>query len=407
MNKSEKQKVNFSPAYHLAYIFDGKNPMHLFFIITISILAVACSKAPGDDGSIPSTNRSIATVDSKQVDELISNRMKEYQVPGLSVAINHNGKLIYSQTYGLADLEHSSPVHRNSSFKIASLTKPITAIATMQLVERGEVELDRRISHYISNLPKAWEAITVRQAMSHTSGLADYFRAPDWSWKNSWRIDLSHEEFIAMCSKSPPDFPPGEQMKYSNTGYYLLGMLIEAVAKTTYADYISKNIFDRAGMSNSRLDNAKAIVTNRVRGYHLENGKHANAEFTSDTWAYSEGGVLTTAIDLAKLDSALHTETLLSRSTIQQLWTPAKLNDGTVGVIGDNGAGKPNHYGLGWFLSEYKGYRLILAGGNKPGYTCTYFKFADSDLSIIVVSNLSNAPLYAMAGAIAELYLQM
>lgn len=412
MNKSESE-LQFFLQMTTWHTFESKAFMQYkmtpsrALIITVIILTAACSKAPGDEtADTPTKSTSIATVDTKQVDELISTRMKKHHIPGLSLAINLNGKLIYSETYGLADLEYSSPVHRKSSFKIASLTKPITAIAIMQLVERGEVELDMKITNYLDNLPKAWDAITVRQAMSHTSGLADYFRTPAWSWKNSWRLDLTHEEFIAMCSKSPPDFPPGEQMKYCNTGYYLLGMLIEAVTKTTYADYISRNIFDRAGMSDSRLDNAKAIVPNRARGYTLEDGKQTNAEFTSDTWAYSEGGVLTTAVDLAKLDSALHTETLLAKSTIQQLWMPTKLKDGTVGVIGDNGAGQPNHYGLGWFISEYKEHRLILAGGNKPGYTSTFFKFADSDLSIIIVSNFSNAPLYEMAGAVGELYLR-
>ncbi len=380
----------------------------IFFIAINSIFIIHCSnpdKPIKTENNTSPKNIIINKVDSKKVDDFVHAEMKKAKMPGMSLAIVHKGNVIYKNGYGLANLEFSIPVTPQSPFKIASLTKPFTATAIMQLVEKGKVSLDENVSHYLDYLPKEWNTITVRELLSHTSGLADYFQAPDWSWKNSWRLDLSHDEFIKMTEKSPRIFNPGEKMQYCNTGYYLLGMLIEKLSGERYEDYLNEYIFHPLGMSNSRLDHAYAIIPNRVSGYTLEKGEWRNAEFTSDTWAYSEGGIITTAEDLAKFDSSFYTEKLLKKSSIDQMWTPSKLSNGSFGIIGDNGAGKPNYYGLGWFISDYKNHKLILAGGDKPGYTCTFFRFTNDDLTIIILSNLSSSPLYGIAGGIAEMYL--
>jgi len=381
----------------------------LFFITVPAILAIGCTNG-GKTAKLESTinvTTTIKKVDSKKVDDFVLAEMNRLKIPGVSIAVAHGGSMIYKNCYGSADLEHSISVTPQSPFKIASLTKPITAIAIMQLVENGKLLLDEKVGLYVDSLPKEWNSITIRQLLSHTSGLADYFQSPDWSWKNSWRLHLSHDEFIKMCEKSLPIFKPGEKMKYCNTGYYLLGMVIEKISEMSYGAYLKRHIFEPLGMSNTRLDNAESIISGRVRGYTLTEGELRNSEFTSDTWAYSEGGVITTTEDLSKLDSSLYTEALLKKISIEQLWTPTKLNNGSDGIIGDNGAGMPNHYGLGWFISDYKNHKLILAGGNKPGYSCICFRFIENDLTVIILSNLSSAPVYGIAGEIAEMYLTM
>jgi CubicO group peptidase (beta-lactamase class C family) len=344
-------------------------------------------------------------VEPASLDAFIASRMKRSGIPGLSMAILHDGAVVYENAYGIADLEHAVPVARDSRFKIASLTKPITAIAVLQLVESRLVALDRPIGDYLDGLPSQWHATTVRQLLGHTSGLPDYLQAPSWSWRDSWRLERNHGEVVTMIEAAPMTFRSGEGMKYSNSNYYLLGMLIERASRVGYAEYLDAHIFKPLAMSNSRMDSASDLVPRRVRGYTSEGGEIRNAEFTSDTWAYAEGGVITTAADLAKLEHALHTESLLTKASIDLMWTPTKLEDGRDGVIGDNGAGQPNRYGLGWFISSYKGRTLVLAGGNKPGYTCTFFRFVDEGLTIILLSNLSSSPLYGMAGEIGEMYL--
>lgn len=272
------------------------------------------------------------------------------------------------------------------------------------LVEDGRLSLDSTLSHYLPELPSQWNTVTVRQALSHTSGIPDYFQSPGWSWRNSWLLDLIHEEFIEMTSKAPMAFRPGTRMQYSNSGFYLLGMLIEKISGSTYREYLDRHIFKPLQMNFTRCDSAGAIIPKRVSGYTFTNGSLKNAEYTSDTWAYSEGGIITTALDLAKLDSALYTDKLLKRSTIEQMWTPSCLNTGEKGVIGDNGAGKPNYYGLGWFISYYHNHKVILHGGEKPGFSSILFRFTDDNLTVIVLSNLSPGPLYEIAGHIDDLY---
>ena len=339
-----------------------------------------------------------------QVDKYLKDEIQKNHIPGLSVAVLLHGKIVFSQQYGLSNVELSVPVNSTSQFKIASLTKPITGIAMMMLAEEGKISLDSSFSHYLSDLPFQWRAVTVRQALSHTSGIPDYFLSPDWSWRNSWRLDLTQEEFIRMTSKAPMSFNPGTNMKYSNSGFYLLGMLIEKVSGVSYQEYIGQRIFKPLQMTSTRRDSAEAIIPNRVNGYTFKDGKLRNAEYTSDTWAYAEGGIITTALDLAKLDSALYTDQLLKRSSIEQMWTPSNLSNGMKGVIGDNGAGKPNYYGLGWYISDYHNHKLILHGGQKPGFTSNYFRFINDNLTVIVLSNLSYSPLYKIAGHIADLY---
>lgn len=373
-----------------------------------ALVAAACAapERPTSRGSESSTRRAgLARVDPARVDAFVASRMKGAGIPGLSMAIVDDGAVVYQNAYGMADLEHSVPVTLRSPFKIASLTKPITAIAVLQLVERGLVALDRPVVDYVDGLPSQWRGTTVRQLLGHTSGLPDYLQAPGWSWRDSWRLTRDRDEVVRMTAAAPMTFRPGEGMKYSNTNYYVLGMLIERASGATYAKYLDAHVFTPLAMSDTRVDSAADLVPHRVRGYTSERGSLRNAEFTSDTWAFAEGGVVTTAPDLARLEQALHGERLLKKASVDLMWAPTKLADGRDGVIGDNGAGQPNHYGLGWFISSYKGRTLILAGGNKPGYSCTFFRFVDEGLTIILLSNLSSSPLYGMAGEIGEMYL--
>jgi CubicO group peptidase (beta-lactamase class C family) len=272
------------------------------------------------------------------------------------------------------------------------------------LVEEGKVSLDAPVSNYLSKLPQRWAVVTIRQALSHTSGLADYLRAPRWSWSSSWRQDFTHETFIKFASEAPPDFEPGEGIRYSNTGYYLLGMVIEKVTGKSYAQFLTERIFQPLQMRMTRRDSSSEIVLNRVSGYEYEADTLHNAEFTSDTWAYSEGGIISTVEDLARWDAALYSEKLLKKSSIEQMWTPARLNNGKLAIIGDNGAGKPNYYGFGWFITEQNGRKILLHGGNKPGFTSTFTHFLHEHLTVIILSNNSSGT-YPISLAAADFFL--
>jgi D-alanyl-D-alanine carboxypeptidase len=348
----------------------------------------------------------MAPVQADKINDYLKSEMAKRHIPGVSLVVIRQGRVILVRSYGLADVELSVPITPNSVFKLASVTKPFTATAIMMLVEEGKISLDDRIAEYLPKLPFQWNKVTVRQALSHTSGLADYLQAPGWSWRNSWRLDLTPDEFIDLTSAAPILFNPGEGIKYSNTGYYLLGMLIEKVSGKAYGEFLHERIFQPLRMTATRRDSA-GIVPNRVSGYIFRNGALQNAEYTSETWAYSEGGIISTASDLAKWEAALYTEKLVKRSSLKQMWTPTKLNDGRAGIIGDNGAGKPNYYGLGWYISEHRGHKIILHPGNKPGFSSTFTRFVDDQLTVILLCNSSSeSPAFAMSLAVADFYLR-
>jgi D-alanyl-D-alanine carboxypeptidase len=208
----------------------------------------------------------------EKVDDYLKSEMERNHIPGLALAVVRNGQLILSRCYGLSNIELSTPVTSNSVFKLASLTKPITAMAIMILVEEGKVSLNAPVSKYLSSLPQRWAGVTIAQALSHTSGLADYLRAPRWTWDSSWRQDFTREGFIKFVSEAPPDFEPAEGIRYSGTGYYLLGMVIEKVSGKSYAQFLAERIFQPLEMRATRRDSASEIVPNRASGYDYKSG---------------------------------------------------------------------------------------------------------------------------------------
>jgi D-alanyl-D-alanine carboxypeptidase len=348
----------------------------------------------------------VASAQADKVDDYLKSEMEKRHIPGASVTIIRDGRVALARNYGQANVETSVPVTSDSVFKLASITKPFTATAIMMLVEEGKISLDGRIAEYLPNLPSQWANVTVRQALSHTSGIVDYLRAPRWSWQSSWRQDLTPDEFIRFTSEAAPLFAPGGGIRYSNTGFYLLGILIEKVSGKTYGQFLAERIFQPLQMTATKRDTLTGIVSNRVSGYVFTDGALQNAEYTSETWAYSEGGVISTAADLAKWEAALYTEKLVRRASLEQMWAPAKLNDGSLAIIGDNGAGKPNYYGLGWYIGEHRGHKIIFHPGTKPGFSATFTRFVDERLTVILLcNNSSGSPAFAMALAVADFYL--
>src|SRR6266496_770007 len=375
----------------------------------ISSLSVGCARGLAPcPCSVTSTRTSPASASEQAdgVDDYLKSEMTKRHIPGVSVAVIRDGKVILASSYGQANVELSVPVTPDSVFKLASVTKPFTATAIMMLVEEGKISLDGRLAEYLPNLPSQWANVTVRQALSHTSGVADYLQAPRWSWQSSWREDLTPNQFIKFASEAPPVFAPGAGIRYSNTGFYLLGMVIEKVSGKSYGQFVAERIFKPLQMTATRRDTLTEIVPNRVSGYVFGGGTLRNAEYTSETWAYSEGGIISTAADLAKWDAALYTEKLVKRPSLERMWTPAKLKNGRVAVIGDNGAGKPNYYGFGWFISEHGGHKIVFHPGDKPRFSSTFTRFVDDRLTVILLCNNSDdSPAFAMSLAVADFYL--
>jgi CubicO group peptidase (beta-lactamase class C family) len=207
-------------------------------------------------------------------------------------------------------------------------------------------------------------------------------------------------------AREPLNFRPGEKVRYSNTNYVLLAMAIEQRSGKPWEVFLAERIFKPLGMACTRRYDPGEVIPNRAAPYVWRQGKLRNTDHLNPTlWFNADGGLISTVLDLAKWDAALGTEKLLKKGSLAQLWAPAKLGDGKAAVIGDNGAGKPNHYGFGWYLSEYQGHRLVTHGGDKPGFSSTLTRFVDDELTVIVLCNSQAAPAFAMSLAVADLYL--
>jgi CubicO group peptidase (beta-lactamase class C family) len=211
----------------------------------------------------------------------------------------------------------------------------------------------------------------------------------------AWERDYTLDEFVRVVSQSPLEFQPGDRYAYCNTGYYLLGMIIERVSGKPYAEFVAERIFRPLQMTATRRMDRRKIIPNRASGYAWQKNARQNAEYSSATWAYAEGGLVSSVSDLAKWDAALYTEQLLTRSTLEQMFTPAKLNNG-----------EATGYGFGWYVNTYGSHkRRVSHGGSKPGFSTHIARCVDDRLSVIVLANAWGAGADALAQGVAAFYL--
>ena len=196
----------------------------------------------------------------------------------------------------------------------------------MMLVEEGKVGLDEKITTYLTGLPEAWKNVTVRQLLTHTSGIKGYTDVP--GFEKITLVPASKEEVLKVVATYPLNFPSGDKWDYSNTGYFLLGMIIEKASGKTYAEFLKERIFTPLQMNATQINDLHTIIPNRANGYEWKDGALHNADFISMTWPFAAGAIVSTVNDLAKWDAALYTDRLLKTASLQQMWTPVKLNDG-------------------------------------------------------------------------------
>jgi len=332
----------------------------------ISLIA-ACGASAGQD------------LDGR-VDSLVAAEMREQRIPGLALAVLRDGKVVKTQGYGLANVELNVAVKPETVFQTGSVGKQFAATAVMMLVEEGKAGLADKLSKYLEGTPAAWKDVTVRNLLTHTSGIADY---TDHEYMKSGglinpRGDYTEAELYEKLLQLPLNFETGTKWKYSNTGYVLLGFLIHKVTGEFYGDFLQERIFRPLGMSTTRIISEADIVPNRASGYELVKGEIKNQEWVSATLnTTADGALYTNVIDLGKWDAALYTERLLKRASFEQMWTPVKLRDG-----------KTYPYGFGWFLNEANGHRLIEHGGSWQGFTMNISRYVDDGLTVIVMTNL-------------------
>jgi len=327
-----------------------------------------------------------------KVDRVVKADMRQHPIPGLALEIIRNGKCIKRAGYGMANLEWQTRATPETVFEIGSVTKQFTAAGILLLVQDGKLSLEDRISLHLKDTPESWKDITVRNLLTHTSGIKNFTVLEGFELTKH----LTQAQFIRQMGAYPLDFQPGEKWAYCNTGFHLLGYIIENVSGTNYWEYMHDRIFGPLGMSSTADRNPRNIIRLRASGYETDaDGKYINRDYDL-TGHIGAGAIVSTVEDLAKWNASLDSHKLLTAPTEQEMWTPVKLNNG-----------KTRDYGFGWFLSPLQGHENIGHSGSTSGFSASIQRFPKDGLAVIVLTNSNEDGVATkVAKEIALLYLK-
>jgi len=337
---------------------------------------------------------------ASQADLIVEAQRKEQKIPGLSLVVCREGKILKAAGYGLANLEWGIPVTPETIFQTGSVGKQFTSMAVMMLVEEGKLRLDEKLTRYLPESPPAWKEVTLRQLLTHTSGIPDYGGEEQSMSKGvvNFRKDYTEQELLEAFARMPMEFPPGQKWSYSNTGYVLLGIVIRRVTGEFYGDFLEERIFRPLGMTSTRIISEADIVPRRSGGYRLVQGEWKNQEWVSPTLnTTADGALYTNVLDLAKWDAALDRRALVQASSYEQMWSPVKLT-----------SGQTYPYGFGWDVETLDGHRVVAHDGAWQGFTMSMDRFLDDRLTVIIMTNLDsdNAKPEKIVKGVADLYLK-
>jgi CubicO group peptidase (beta-lactamase class C family) len=299
-------------------------------------------------------------------------------IPGLSLAVSVDGKLVYSESFGFADLEERAPVWPTTKFRIGSISKPLTAVALMKLVEAGKIDLDAPVQTYVPSFPDKGAPITVRMVAGHLAGIRHYK-------DDEFLIGKHYETMTAglqIFQNDPLVSPPGTKFNYSTYGYDLLGAMIESVTGQSFPAYMQAQVFGPLGLVHTIADQNATIIEQRSRFYDkAKNGELENAPYVDNSFKWSGGGFLSTAEDLLRFGSAMLQPGFLRADSLKTMFTLQKTT-----------SGEETRYGLGWFVRKPPAGELIYAhSGGSVGGTSQLIIYPESRLVIALVTNLSDA----------------
>ncbi len=346
-----------------------------------------------------------AQVHQTQIDSIFV-QLKSANAPGAAVLVVRDGKIVLEQGYGLGDLRSHVPITAETNFRLASCTKQFTAMAIMLLAHDGKLRYDQTLSQIFPEFPAYGETITIRQLLNHTSGLKDYEDLLNAQYPHTpdEKIPQIHDAEVLklMERQTATDFPPGSQWRYSNSGYVLLGLVVEKVSGVPFGGFLQERVFAPLKMTNSILyEKGKNDVAHRAYGHTFARGKWKQTDQSSTSATLGDGGIYSSIDDLAKWDAALASCKLLSEKEMRDGLTPVR-----VPAAKDASAPLGNQsYGFGWFLDPYKGHRRTWHYGETVGFRTTIQRFPDDELTVIVLANRSDVNPQELALKVADLYL--
>lgn len=311
---------------------------------------------------------------AREIDQYMVKHFKSGE-PGVAVLAVLNNQVVLRKGYGMADIEHGIRMSPKHVFRIGSITKQFTATAIMMLAEEGKLKVTDPITKYLKDYPTHGYTITIEHLLNHTSGIRSYTSMPEFL-EEELRTDMTVEELVDYFKKEPMDFPPGQKYLYNNSGYILLGAIIEKVSGKSYQDFIHEKIFKPQGMKNSYYGSHLTIIPNRTAGYEKTKKGFTNCPFLSMKLPYAAGSLLSTVDDLYTWNRALFAGKVISRDSFKRMITPTKLKDG-----------KMQNYGYGLGISKFFGYRSIGHGGGINGFVTYAMQIPEKKVFVAVFSN--------------------
>ena len=346
---------------------------------------------------IPAAAQTTANLPADKIEKIekaITAAMSRQNIPGLSVAVVTDQRMRWSNGYGLADLENFIPAKSATVYRLGSISKTITAIAVMQLVERGKLDLDAPIQKYCPAFPQKQWPITARQLLGHLAGVRHYKSDAEFLSTKHYN---SVVEGMDMFKDDPLLQEPGTKYQYTTHGYAILGCAVEGASGMKFSDYVRENIFTPAGMNRMRVDDVLEIIPNRAQGYFkIPSGELRNSTLADTSYKIPGGGFCSTVEDLARFAIAVQTGKLVKKETLDQMWTKQKTRDG-----------KETSYGLGWGLSERNAMKEVAHGGAQQRVSTYLYMIPEKGLAVVLMVNLENVggSLGTLCSEIADILL--
>jgi CubicO group peptidase (beta-lactamase class C family) len=318
-----------------------------------------------------------------RMDQVVQAYVDNKQFMG-SALVARDGKVLFSKGYGFANLEWEVPNSPTAKFRLGSITKQFTAACILLLEERGKLKVDDPVKKYMPDAPAAWDKVTVFNLLTHTSGIPNFTGFPDYA--STEAIPTTPEKLVARFRDKPLEFEPGEKWNYSNSGYVLLGYLIEKISQQSYSQFVQENIFTPLGMKDSGYDSNSAVIPHRASGYVPGEKGVTNAGYIDMSIPLSAGGLYSTTEDLLRWEQGLMGGKLLSAASLQKMTTPFK-----------------NDYAFGLAVHTANGHKVIEHGGGIEGFNTSLAYYPEDKLTVVVLANLNGQAPEAIAGKLAAM----
>ena len=309
-----------------------------------------------------------------RIDRIVADVIAEAPAAGAAVEVVRKGGVIVKKGYGKADLELDVPMSERNVFRIGSITKQFTAAAIMRLVDKGKLALDADVRELLPDAPLHGQKVTIAQLLTHTSGLKTYNDLP--AFRDYVALPLTRAELFKMLADQPFDFPPGQKWRYTNSGYWLLGLVVEKVSGKSYRDFLRDEVFARAGLTHTSYCDDDAIVPNRARGYSPDGPRLRNAKFFDTTRPFAAGALCSTVDDLVRWAQALASGKVVSPASFAKMTAPVKPADGS-----------DPRYGFGLNVNPIGGHRAIGHGGEINGFNSLLLTLPDDGIVVAVLAN--------------------